>query len=421
MSSKKKILAWSDYVGAGTGFGVVSRYVLKALHATGDYEISQLGINYHGEFFDQNEYPYQVVPAKLKDPRDPYGQQSFLDTVARGDFDYIWIMNDNFVVEKVGQKLPELLKQMRGAGKKIPFVLYYYPVDCHVLPEASSMIKMADVPVVYTQYGKVDTLKSIPEIEPSLQVLPHGTDSSLFHRLPEAERAALKMQLLRVSPDTFIWLNVNRNSPRKDLPRTIMAFKEFKKKVPNSRLFLHTMRDDVGGKLDNALRELGLNDKTDVIFPDARYGPHNPLPTNVLNMFYNTADAFITTTLGEGWGLTHFDAMLQRVPVLVPDNTVFPEQMADGKRGYLYKCEDLTWVDSSGYRPQGLIPEITDKMMQVYRDVLTGENKQILDNAEAYAKSLDWKNIGDMWIQLFKEATFKDQATSNLAKMGQVL
>lgn len=415
---KKKVLVWSDYVGVGTGFGVVSKYVLKALHETGEYEISQFAINYHGEFFDQNEYPYQVVPAILKNASDPYGQQAFIDTVGTGKFDYIWIMNDAFVVEKVGNKLPELFSKLEAAGRKVPTVIYYYPVDCTVLEEGSAMMKAADVLVAYTEFGKRETLRVLPDAEDRINIIPHGTDSSIMYRLSDKERINLRYQFFKVTPDTFIWMNVNRNSPRKDLPRTMMAFKEFKKQVPNSRLYLHTVRDDMGGNMNIALRELGLSDKTDVIFPDPRYGPQNPLPANVLNMFYNAGDAFMTTTLGEGWGLTHLDAMVQGMPVLCPNNTVFPEQLDDGKRGYMYECNNQCWVDSSGFRQQGLVSDITDQMMHVYRQVKSGESKPITDAAAEYAKGISWDNVGKMWVDLFKKAKRKNKSSG---RKGEVL
>ena len=47
MTTKKyTLLAWSDSATVGTGFGVISKYILGALHATGRYEIYHLAINF---------------------------------------------------------------------------------------------------------------------------------------------------------------------------------------------------------------------------------------------------------------------------------------------------------------------------------------------------------------------------------------
>jgi D-inositol-3-phosphate glycosyltransferase len=417
MMPKKKLLVWSDYVGVGTGFGTVSKYVLRSLQASGDYEISQLAINYHGEFFDQSEFPYQIVPAKLQDPKDPYGQQAFVETFASGKFDYVWIMNDTFVVEKVARSLPDIIQKMQAQNVKVPTIFYYYPVDCRVVSDATSMLELADVAIAYTEFGKQKTLEVLPHLEEKMEVIPHGTDTSVMRRLDEAERASLKFRLFKCSPDTFVWLNVNRNSQRKDIPRTIYAFKEFKKRVPKSRLYLHTVRDDVGFNLNLCLEELGLSDKTDVIFPDPRYSPKNPLPPDVLNMFYNASDAFVTTTLGEGWGLTHMDAMTQGMPVLCPENTVFPEQLQNGERGYMYECNNLTWVDNSGYRKQGLVDDIVEKMVQVYEETTKKENTKMLDAGTVYCQEITWDKVGSMWVDLL--GNFKKKSIRQ--KLGDLL
>jgi hypothetical protein len=79
--------------------------VINALNATNQYEIHQLAINYHGQFFDRKEVPWQLSPAKLADPNDPYGNKMFLRAIYENDYDYIWILNDTFVVHGVAKEL----------------------------------------------------------------------------------------------------------------------------------------------------------------------------------------------------------------------------------------------------------------------------------------------------------------------------
>ena len=60
------------------------------------------------------------------------------------------------------------------------------------------------------------------------------------------------------------------------MPRTLLAFSEFRKKVPNSLLYMHTkIEDGFGGyniDLKVPLEELGLSMRKDVIFPNS-YNP----------------------------------------------------------------------------------------------------------------------------------------------------
>lgn len=303
MREKKiKMLAWSDAAVVQTGFGVVSKYVLKGLYGTGNYEIDQLAINYHGDFYDREECPYQLVPAKIGNPRDPYGLKMFGQSLVKNKYDIVWILNDTFVVQPVANVLDEVRKAYLDRGETPPMFVYYYPVDCKVLPNYAGMIDKADVPVAYTEFGINETLKVLPHVEGRLEQIYHGVNTSVIHPISKAERARWRKAYLKVNDDTFVITNVNRNSVRKQIPHTLLAFKEFKKLVPNSVLYLHTVPKDGGIDLLQACKDLQLSPVKDVIFP-ANYSPSRGFPEEVLNRFFCCSDAFLTTHLGEGFGL----------------------------------------------------------------------------------------------------------------------
>jgi intein/homing endonuclease len=67
-------------------------------------------------------------------------------------------------------------------------------------------------------------------------------------------------------------------------------------------LYLHTTPVDGGINLIQACKDLGLNPTRDVIFP-INYSPAQGFPETMLNQLYNCGDLFLTTHLGEGWGL----------------------------------------------------------------------------------------------------------------------
>ena len=76
-----------------------------------------------------------------------------------------------------------------------------------------------------------------------------------------------------IAGDTYLITNVNRNQLRKDIPKTMMAFKEFKKKVKNSVLYLHMAPKDVGGDLFEMARILDLIIGKDIKFPAGNFNP----------------------------------------------------------------------------------------------------------------------------------------------------
>lgn len=402
MSKKLKVLCWSDSPAVSTGFGVVSKNVIGALHKTGKYDIHHLAINHDGRFVDDKVCPWQLQPAKLLDPSDPYGNQMFINSIVKGDYDIIWILNDNYVTHGVSKTLGEVRAARAREGKKVPTIIYYYPVDCQVIPEGGGMLRHADILVAYTAHGRAETVKSMPDQAHKIREIPHGVDSKVFHPLSKKEAMRLRKKYLNVGPEKYVVTNINRNTSRKQIPYTFLAFKEFRKQVPDSLLYVHAAFHDQGGDLLLAARDLGFNLKEDVIFP-VNYGPGNAVSEEALNGLYNAADMYLSTHLGEGWGLTISESMAAGTPVVVPNNTCMPQLVGkEEERGYLYDCKDVIWIDNSGYRVKGFLDDIVGKMMEAYNDGSKWTSEKV-KLARAWAEEHDWNNVCKQWVKLFDE------------------
>ena len=416
MSEKYKVLAWGDAATAGTGFGTVSRHILGALHSTGRYDIDHLAINFHGDFIDKNQVPWQMQPARLMDPRDAHGIKMFKRAAYKADYDIIWILNDIYVTHKAAQFIEEIRDKYKGRGKKPPVFIYYYPIDCHCSPWASGMLEAVDLCVCYTEHGREETLKTLPHIAKKLREIPHGVDTKIFKPASTIDRALWKERYFGISPDTKLIINVNRNSTRKQVPYSVLAFKEFRKTHPKSILYLHMQTVDHGGNLAKVIKDAGFNDKTDVLLPQ-NFSPQNPTPIKALAEINCAADMYLTTHLGEGWGLTITEAMAAGTPVVAPNNTCMPQQLGqNSERGYMYECRDQTWIDDSGYRPKGLISDIVKQMNQVFKDGPRESNPKLVRALE-FAKQHDWGKIGSKWIRLFDQAvTIREKARISLTE-----
>ena len=398
--NKKKILCWSDYCRSTTGFGVVSRHILDALYATGRYEIDQLAINFNNKF---EKVPYGIVPAKLGNPSDAYGQQMFIDAIKNSQYDIILIINDTFVVEKTATLLHQVHDLKQQHNHKQFKIVYYYPVDCQLLPKYLSILKNADVTVAYTYFAKEKS--QAVGITPD-HVIYHGTDTNTFYPLSIQERTVFRKKIFKITdPETFIWGSVNRNSLRKDIPRTLLAFKEFRKLVPNSILFLHTQIIDGTGRgridLTIPLHELALELGKDVLIP-AQYRTGMGVSEKELNILFNCCDGFITTNLGEGWGLNNCNAMAAGVPVVSPNHTVSPEIFGTD-RAYLIPCNDQVFIDLSGFRKFCHIQDIVNTMMECYSDWIEEKpkRKEMIQKARHWVKQHTWKHVCKQWIELF--------------------
>lgn len=421
----KKLLCWSDAPVAFTGFGTVSRYVIGALQATGLFEIDQLAINYHGQFVNKEQIPWQLQPARLLDPKDPYGNKMFLRALAENNYDYVWILNDTFVVHQVAKEMRKIINDNVAKGKKRTIVIFYFPVDCRIIPDASDMLRECDVAISYNQHGKLEAIKALPELESKLLTVFHGTDTQRYKPFSKKVIDELKTKYFNVDPDTYLVINVNRNSIRKQISRSMLAFKEFQKVVPKSLLYLHTAAQDRDIDLVQAAQHIGLRPKKDLVFPP-NYSAANGYPEHVLNELYNCGDQFLTTHLGEGWGLSVTEAMAAGVPVIAPRNTSMPEILGTkNERGWMYDMSDHIYVDNSGYRPMGSVRDIVDQMLIVHRLGWKHDNKKVIA-ARQWVEANNWSKVCGDWIGVFNELMTKSVAptpekTQDMTVVGELL
>lgn len=395
-----RVLAWSDWILAPTGFGTVSRHVLGAMHQTGRYAIDHLAINYTGKSSAPSPDGISVTPATQADPGDPLGRLTLLRMLDAKDYDLLWILNEAGPLQPIADELQKI-KAARAARGKTQFkTIVYFPVDCHVFPEAGALLGFADVAVAYTEFGRAQTLQVLPALKEKLRVIPHGFDIENFFPLDAAARQEVRARFGVPDPQTFVLINVNRNVPRKDIPRTLLAYARFRQKAPNSVLFLHTEQNRPPINLVRCCEALGLT-PNEVKMPALTA---NGYPIAVLNDLYNLSDTFLTTTLGEGWGLTITEAMSAATPVVAPRNSSIPELLGDdGERGYLYPCKEQTWIDNGGYRPMGHLDDILQKLGQCFDQRNTSGQKEIIARARDFAQRHPWSDVCRQWMTLFDQ------------------
>ena len=239
MDKKLKVLWWSDMISA-TGFSQVAQNILKRLNATGKYDFDIVAINYGGDPFDRQEYPYTVYPAIVplsNDPfyRDVYGRGRATFLAGTGLYDIMFILNDTFILQTV---LPRILEARSKLPKERQFpIIFYTPIDG--TPKKSwitDVVEKVEFPVTYTKYALNEMKKHNPNLD--IPYIYHGIDKKDFYPLPDNERKEFRKKFFGEHADKYIVLNVSRNQPRKDLIRTLQAFKVFHDKNPDSFLFL---------------------------------------------------------------------------------------------------------------------------------------------------------------------------------------
>jgi glycosyltransferase involved in cell wall biosynthesis len=436
-----------------TGFGNVCKELLLELYNTGMYEFDIVGINYDGS---PHNLPFRIYPAysaliQNAAYQDIFGRQKFLDLIGQGKFDIVWVLQDSFIL---AESLAKLIKDTNdGLGKDglMQFAsIFYFPIDATPKKrwiDASAMF--FDIPVVYTKYGYNEIIKLYsfdensllkPEekeviakerdiIEKKLKVCYHGCNLKNFHPIEDAEKIkTLREMYWADKKDKFVFMNVNRNQPRKDIFRTLLAFKTLverrRSKGKNDvYLYLHCALSDAGLNIVDMAKQLNLVDGEEFAYPDQKmFQVASGYPIETLNALYNASDAVITTTLGEGWGLSVSEAMAVKKPIIAPNHTSITEMLGkigdskdengnivetlNAERGILVKTGG-TFVqhdDNSRIRPFVDVEDLVNKMEYLVEH--REEYNQIVENAYAWIKELQWsgEKIGGFWKQTFEDA-----------------
>jgi glycosyltransferase involved in cell wall biosynthesis len=396
---KIKVLGYCDAPTCATGFGTVSRNVFEGLQRTGRYQIDVLGINYWG---DPHDFPYRIWPTGTNQEKDPYGRQKVMNMIPQMDFDILFLLQDSFILEFV----PKLMEHLRKNRAKPFKSILYYPVDSIVKQPWAENVNPADYLVAYSEFGKKETLRRIDR--PDMEVIPHGVNTAEYHPLPKEEIAKFRKQYFGPFADHFVITNVNRNQQRKDIPRTIAAFKEFRKQVPKSILYLHMAMKDQGWDLVEVCKSYELDISKDVIFPK-NFGPNQGYPRHILNMLYNCSDVVVSTTLGEGFGLAWMEAMGAKTPIVMPANTMLPEFITE-ETGWMCDSgsDPSLWTviqfDNEVPRPLIDVDSLVEVLVEIHNN--PEEAKRRAENAYKWVNTkMDWqRNIAPTWVKLFDKA-----------------
>ncbi len=301
--NKKPRLLWIGDALVPTGFATVTHSVLR--HLRRDWEIVVSGVNYDGS---PHALPYRVMPAWQGG--DMWGMNRFRDLCAEFAPSAVIINNDWWNVAEFAKLAP----------KEIP-VIGYMPVDGgHLNPAAMRELNRLHAAVWYTGFGHREAVKA--GFKGKRHVIPHGIDTGVFHPMNRAE--ARRLLDLKVPRNAFVVGNLNRNQPRKRLDLTIEIFADWirRHEVADAFLLLHCAQKDTGWDLRRVAAYHGVANR---LLLTGSETIRDLQSTRHLRLIYNSLDVQMSTTLGEGWGLTTMEGMACGTPQLVPDSSALAE------------------------------------------------------------------------------------------------
>lgn len=435
---RKKLLAFCDSPTAPTGFGKVAKEILGRVSDLYDVDITIWGINHEGV----NDERFTIISSKLEGSREKDEHDSLLNRnefckyIYENDFDIFWSVQDSFNM----QKISESLLRKRAVGKNFKSI-FYFPIDVPLVPDSWCRTAMSfDVPVVYTHFGKQQIERHVSEdAMKRVQIAYHGTNTEDFFPIKEGETLRFRKEELHLYGNQFLFMNLNKNQARKDIPTTMFAFQQFmawwrsqEYKTPPPKLLLHMYPNTSAGENLAYIRDVYMPDVCDhILFPDF---PPRGFDVEDVNKFYNAADCMLSSSMGEGWGLTTTEAMCSKTPIIAPRNTVNPEIFGkdigdgDAERGKLAVSGsgkdywNWRWIGGSSHygdppRPVTSVLSLARQMKRTFLDCTDEKGnrlpepkegtrtKEQIEAACLWARDLTWDKVfGDVWQGIFDSA-----------------
>jgi glycosyltransferase involved in cell wall biosynthesis len=319
-SDKLRFLLASTHVHQFTGYSKVSHGILTELAKQPWLDLTHFGFQkFHDLPNTFRPYPPNVdvidVTALEKPLHQGFGYGILPDVIRKKKPHVVMIYNDMSVVT-------QFIEAIRKSGIPRNFQIWVYCDQVYTTQNQAFLDILnrdSDRIFAFSPYWK-KCLKD-QNITRPVDVLLHGFNPKQFFSVPKE----LARKQVSLPADVFLFLNLNRNQPRKRYDILIMAFVELLVKYPTKPLYLLCICDR-GEKGGWWLFELFARELTLRGVPIEPFAPrliitaqNMSFKDEEINLFYNAADVGISTADGEGWGLCQFEQMGVGVPQVVPD------------------------------------------------------------------------------------------------------
>jgi len=312
-------LLWVGDAGCSSGFA-------KGTHGVCDYldyranpsnpnpwDITLLGINYRG---DPHSYPYPMYAAMPGG--DPFGVGRLL-----------WMCDlvkpDAIVVQQDPWNFPAYFRQLKSVPEYVDIpVIGFVAVDG--LNCRGTDLNDLTLAVFWSNFGEVNA--RLGGYTGPSAVVPLGVDLDVYQpgdRLEARKRVGLPEKCW----NAFIVGNVNRNQPRKRMDLTVRYFAQWwlgAGKPKDAFLYLHLAPT---GEFSYDVKQLasyyGIFSRLILMDAEPFYGVNEPSLADTYRCF----DVQVTTTQGEGDGLTTKEGMACGIPQVLPDWSALGEWARD--------------------------------------------------------------------------------------------
>jgi D-inositol-3-phosphate glycosyltransferase len=302
---------WLGDAGVPTGFAKVTEEIGNRLVKDYGHDIHCLAINYRGDYHPTDLKLY--VPTALM-PSDIYGKSRYAELIAEVLPEVVVIVNDpavvlGFLVDNPFDTERLLLRQK---------LIGYLPIDGYNNPPAWQALGTVMKRVAMSQFGQAAM--------PDSTHIPHGVDTERFHPVPKKDAK----KALGFDPDRFLVLRVDKNSLRKNYADSWRALRPILRKYTDIDVHFHCLAVEPSEGINLKAFMSSDEDIRDRATFSPNLGGFHGWDEGAMTLLYSAADVFISTSMGEGFGLTIAEAMACGTPVIASDCSSITEVVGPG-------------------------------------------------------------------------------------------
>lgn len=382
-----KKLMWVGDAGCPSGFAVATHKILDTLRF--HFDVTVLGINYLG---DPNPYTYDLYPAF--GGGDVFG-------INRLHFMCNLVQPDVIVIQQDGWNIPSYIRMLRikkANGE------YHYPEHAKIPVIAAVAVDGQNFrgewldgvakAIFWTQFA-LDEARKGGYAGPA-EVITLGVDLDDYY--PVAKDEALAGMQLSQLVDKFIVGNVNRNQPRKRWDLTIRYFANWVHayKISDALLFLHAAPT---GESAVDVRQLCQYYGVQHMLAMREPAPFIGESIETMRNTYCACDIMISTTQGEGFGLTTLEAMACGRPSIVPEWSGLGDWAPRG--AWMVPCTSTVVNPVANTNVIGGVPDekqFIQAMQRLYTDKPGRLNNSMAAFECANLLKFRWRTIGEQWV-----------------------
>ena len=367
-----KVLWFSD-AGCTTGFGTVTHAIAERLVEDFGHDVHVVATNFRGDSWPcQRPGHDHTTPLRLYRPNilvqnDIHGKSRALELIAKLEPDVVVMLNDpqialGFLFENDQFDPERVLLQYRP-------IIYYVPCDGDELPPRWTTVlpKVTNV-VAMSKWGQT-------QYQPS-ELVYHGVDHELWWPIWEKPKVTstgivcnTKNDAKRAfgfDPDGFLVGRVDTNSGRKDYPALVKALWPVMKNHSDVEAHFHCEDEGpgVGVRFGAMLsREAETVDPMRFHFPGLHTSFEGWLQQD-MNVLMSAFDIFVSTSRGEGFGLTLAEAAACGIPIVAQNVSAIPEVVGPG--GILLEPKDTLTTPAGEETWLPDIPAFTAAIERLY-------------------------------------------------------